>query len=100
DAAKASGDTASLYDQAVVADSALRASRAQIIDDQGTVLARSDNPAAEHASVAGSALISGALEGQETQGFAVAESMIAQAVAVPITGAGSSLTGVLMALKK
>ena len=100
DAAKASGDTASLYDQAVVADSALRASRAQIIDDQGTLLARSDDPAAEHVSVAGSALISGALEGQETQGFAVADSMIAQAVAVPITGAGNSLTGVLMALSK
>ncbi len=100
DAGKASGDTASLYDQSVVADSALHASWTQIIDDQGTVLARSDNPAVAHVSVAQSPLIAGALQGQETQGFAVSDSMIAQAVAVPITGAGSSLTGVLMALDK
>jgi serine/threonine-protein kinase len=103
-AARASRDTtgavATLFDLATVADSMMGANRTQIVDAEGTLLARSDRPGDRGASLVNSALVTRALEGSQAQGFAVVDSTLAQAVAVPITGAGNSLIGVLLAFKR
>ncbi|MGH7616995.1 MAG: HAMP domain-containing protein, partial [Gemmatimonadaceae bacterium] len=94
------GAFATAYDQSIEAATAVGASRAQIIDAEGVLLARSDDAHA-HGNSLGGALIGGALEGQSTQGFGVADSTsLAQVVAVPIPGAGGSQAGVLMSLEK
>ena len=94
------GAFATAFDQSIEAATAVGASRAQIIDAEGVLLARSDDASA-HGNTLGGALIGGALEGHATQGFGVADSTsLAQVVAVPIPGAGGSMAGVLMALHK
>jgi len=94
------GAFATAFDQSNVVDTALGATRVQLIDPEGVLLARSDDPA-QHGNTLGGALIGGALEGEATQGFGVADSTsLAQVVAVPIRGAGGSMAGVLMALRK
>ncbi|MGH9885635.1 MAG: protein kinase domain-containing protein, partial [bacterium] len=93
------GAFATLFDQSQEAQIALGATRAQIIDAEGTLLARSDDSSSRGVSLVNSALITKALEGEQSQGFAIADSMLAQAVAVPITGGVSSQIGVLMALR-
>jgi HAMP domain-containing protein/predicted Ser/Thr protein kinase len=102
--ARASKDTtgaaATLFDMATVTDSTIGANRTQIVDAEGTLLARSDRPGEHGASLVNSALVTSALEGNQAQGFAVVDSTLAQAVAVPITGAGSSQIGVMLAFKK
>jgi eukaryotic-like serine/threonine-protein kinase len=101
---RASKDTigafATLFDLATVTDSTIGANRTQIIDAEGTLLARSDRPEEHGASLVNSALVTSALEGSQAQGFAVVDSTLAQAIAVPIKGAGNSLVGVLLAFKK
>ncbi|HTE45681.1 MAG TPA: protein kinase, partial [Gemmatimonadaceae bacterium] len=90
---------ASLFDLTTEADTAVDATRTQIVGSDGTLLARSDDAAA-HGTPLGGALVGGALEGHQTQGFGVVDSVLAQVVAVPIPGAGGSLLGALMALRK
>jgi len=90
---------ASLFDLTTEADTAVDATRTQIVGPDGVLLARSDDPTAHGNSLEG-ALVVGALEGHQTQGFGVVDSVLAQVVAVPIPGAGGSLLGALMALRK
>jgi HAMP domain-containing protein/predicted Ser/Thr protein kinase len=102
--ARASKDTtgafATFFDLATVADTTLDANRTQIIDNEGTLLARSDDPNERGASLVNSALVTKALEGDQAQGFGVADGVLTQVVAVPIKGGVGSQIGVLMALKK
>ncbi len=90
-----------MLDQSLEAASLLGASFVQITDRQGTRLARSDEPAATRAELAGSTLIAGALQGEITSGIGVAgDSALFLAVAVPIAGAGPDVViGVLMAAR-
>jgi HAMP domain-containing protein/sensor domain CHASE-containing protein/predicted Ser/Thr protein kinase len=101
---RASKDTtgafATLFDLATVTDSTIGANRTQIVDAEGTLLARSDIEGEHGASLVESALVTRALEGSQAQGFAVVDSTLAQAVAVPIRGGVGSLIGVLMAFRK
>jgi serine/threonine-protein kinase len=86
-----------MFDQANEAVLRTGASWVQIIDDQGVRLAKSDEPTAPSAQLAGSALISGALGGEVMTGSGVAgDSLLFQAVAVPIYSA-QPVIGVLMA---
>ena len=65
---------ASLFDLTTEADTAVDATRTQIVGPDGVLLARSDNPSAHGNSLEG-ALVVGALEGHQTQGFGVVDSV-------------------------
>ncbi|MFI5311108.1 MAG: protein kinase [Gemmatimonadales bacterium] len=71
----------------------------QITDNAGVRMAKSDDPGAPADTLAGSALIGGALEGTAKSGYGVGDSVLFQAVAVPITGAGNRVAGTLMAVR-
>ncbi|HEU5169607.1 MAG TPA: protein kinase [Gemmatimonadales bacterium] len=89
-----------MLDQSLEAAELLGASFVQITDGQGVRLARSDEPAAPPAPLAGSPLIAGALQGETTSGIGVAgDSTLFQAVAVPILGGSNVIAGSLMAAK-
>jgi eukaryotic-like serine/threonine-protein kinase len=90
-----------VLDQSLEATHLLGATFVQITDAAGVRLARSDEPQAGAAQLAGSPLISGALEGEVRAGFGVSgDSILFQAIAVPIPGAGPGVVrGVLMAAK-
>lgn len=94
---------ASLFDQAQEAVVQTGADWVQVTDDQGIRLARSDDPAAPADTLARSALIRGALEGQETSGIAInRDGALAQAVAVPVRLGGDAagrVVGALMAVR-
>ena len=86
-----------MFDQANEAVLRTGASWVQIVDAQGVRLAKSDEPTAPPAQLAGSALIAGALGGEVMTGSGVAgDSLLFQAVAVPIYSA-QPVIGVLMA---
>jgi serine/threonine-protein kinase len=87
-------------DQATEAADVIGATMVQITDGDGVLLARSNDPTAPADTLARSALIGGALEGQRTSGVGVGKDGLFQAVAVPIQGAGNSTVGVLMATRK
>jgi HAMP domain-containing protein/predicted Ser/Thr protein kinase len=98
---KDSSGYATALDQALEADTAIGSTWAQITDPEGNLLARSDRPGQADVSLAESPLVSAALGGAAAQGFGITDSVyLAQAVAVPIHGAGGSMTGVLMAMRK
>ena len=93
-------ERATYLDQAGEAVEQIGASTVQIIDAHGIRLARSDDPAAGADTLTGSALIARALEGRRAAGAAViADTVLHQAVAVPIEGASARVVGVLMATK-
>jgi serine/threonine-protein kinase len=90
---------ADLLDQSIEAAKRIDASWTQIISDSGVRLAKSDEPAASVVSLTGSALILRAVAGDVATGAgASADSILFQAVAVPITG-GTRQSGVLMAVR-
>ncbi len=94
--------TSDVFDQSVVAAEQIDASWVQITDAEGVRLAKSDEPAADAHSLAGSMLIAGALGGEVTTGAgSSADSAIFQAVAVPVTVPAATgpgrVIGVLMA---
>ena len=91
---------ASAGDQADEAAQQIGATMVQITDGDGVRLARSGDPAASADTLAGSALIGGALEGNRTSGVGRDGRAFFQAVAVPISGvAAGSVVGVLMATR-
>lgn len=90
---------ADLLDQSIEAAQRIGASWTQIISDSGVRLAKSDEPAASAVSLTSSALILRALANDVATGAgASADSILFQAVAVPITG-GTRQSGVLMAVQ-
>ena len=94
--------TSDVFDQSVVAAEQIGASWVQITDAEGIRLAKSDEPAADQTSLAGSMLIASALGGEVTTGAGTsADSAIFQAVAVPVTVPAATgpgrVIGVLMA---
>jgi serine/threonine-protein kinase len=93
---KKAGD---VLDRAIEAKDRIGADWVQITDDAGVRLAKSDEPTAAADTLAGSALIGGALEGRITRGFGnPTDTTLFQAVAVPVAGAGR-VVGVLMAVR-
>ena len=90
-----------MLDQSLEAAHLLGATFVQITDASGVRLARSDEPQAPPVQLARSPLIAGALEGDMRAGFGVSgDSILFQAVAVPIPGAGPHVVrGALMAAK-
>jgi HAMP domain-containing protein len=93
-------ERALFLDQAGEAAEQIGASTVQLTDARGVRLARSDDPAAGPDTLARSALIARALAGRRAAGAAViADTVLHQAVAVPIEGASARVVGVLMATK-
>jgi serine/threonine-protein kinase len=93
-------ERATFLEQAGEAAEQIGASIVQFTNAQGVRLARSDDPAAGADTLARSALISRALAGRRSAGAAViADTVLHQAVAVPIEGASARVVGVLMATK-
>ena len=88
-----------VLDQSQEAASQLDADWVQITDADGVRLAKSNDPGAAADTLAGSPLIRAALEGSTGQAFIViGDSALAQAVSVPIQGAGA-VVGAVMAVK-
>ena len=93
-------ERATFLEQAGEAAEQIGASIVQLTNAQGIRLARSDDPAAAADTLARSALISRALAGRRSAGAAViSDTVLHQAVAVPIEGASARVVGVLMATK-
>jgi eukaryotic-like serine/threonine-protein kinase len=93
-------ERSTFLDQAGEAVERIDASTVHLTDAHGVRLARSDDPAAGADTLARSALIARALAGRRSAGAAViADTVLHQAVAVPIEGASTRVVGVLMATK-
>ena len=93
-------DDGDYLDYAQVAAQQVGAQWAQLIQRDGTRLAKSDDPSAERVDVSGSPLVARALDGQVSEGFGVAgDTVLIHVVAVPIPGAGTRVIGALMAAK-
>jgi serine/threonine-protein kinase len=89
-----------LLDQSFEAVARLGAKWVMITDDRGVLLAKSDEPKLVDDSLAGVPLVSGALRGGITSGFGVSrDSLLFQAVAVPIVIPGRAPVGVLVATR-
>ena len=94
-----------MLDQSTEAATRIGADWVQITDENGVRLAKSNDPSAPADTLAGSALIGGALEGRGVGGVgATGDTAIYQAVAVPIAsvnedGSAGPVIGVLMATK-
>ena len=85
-----------ILDQAIQAAQLSGATWVQMTDGQGVRLAKSDDPAAPADTLAGSALIGRALEGEETSGVGLTgDSLIYQVVAAPVRAA-ENVVGVMM----
>ena len=88
-----------LLDQSLEAVERTGASWVQIVNDSGVRLAKSDEPTAPPLPLGGSALIAGALGGGVESGVGVSgDSILFQAVAVPIMGA-ARVAGAIMAAR-
>ena len=101
--ASEAGDRASVLDQAQEAVQQTGADWVQIVDAAGTLLGKSNEPAAEPRTLGGK-LIDDALEGESSHGFGVSDSSLIQAVATPIlerdaAGRVIRIDGALMAAK-
>ena len=92
-------DRASAGDQANEAQDLIGASMVQMTDNEGVLLARSGEPGVRADTLAGSALIGGALEGSRTSGVGQSQKGLFQAVAVPIESNPGTVIGVLMATR-
>jgi len=87
-------------DQTLEAAEQLEAAWVFVVDESGVVLAKSDEPGASGASMGGVPLVAGALQGRVTTGFGVSrDSLLFQAVAVPIVVPGQAPVGALVATK-
>ena len=87
-------------DQALEAEEQLEANWTIVVDDSGTVLAKSDEFGAAGANMGGVPLIAGALQGRVTTGFGISgDTMLFQAVAVPIVVPGQAPIGALVATR-
>ena len=89
-----------ILDQSFEAAEQLGADWVFITDERGVLLAKSDEPGASGDALSGVALIAGALQGRGTSGFGVSrDSLLFQAVAVPIVVPGGAPVGVLVATR-
>src|SRR4029450_12878998 len=71
-----------------------------ICGERGVLLAKSDEPGAQGVSMADIPLVAGALEGRTMSGYGVSrDSILFQAVAIPIVVPGAAPVGVLVATK-
>ncbi len=95
-----STERSSLLDQAGEAAARIGANTVHLTDAHGVRFARSDDPAAGPDTLARSALIARALAGRRSAGAAViSDTVLHQAVAVPIEGTSARVVGVLMATR-
>ncbi|HTK47667.1 MAG TPA: protein kinase [Gemmatimonadaceae bacterium] len=89
-----------ILDQTFEAAEQLGADWVFIVDDRGTLLAKSDEPGASGGDMSSVPLVAGALQGRMTTGFGVSrDSLLFQAVAVPIAVPGGAPLGALVATK-
>ena len=89
-----------ILDQAFEAAAQLDADWVFITDEQGTLLAKSDEPGVQGVAMDKFPLVEGALEGRVTSGFGISrDTLLFQAVAVPIIVPGAAPVGVLVATK-
>ena len=89
-----------ILDQAFEAGEQLDADWVFITDDRGVLLAKSDEPGASGTAMGNVPLVAGALRGLTTSGFGVSrDSLLFQAVAVPIVTPGGAPIGVLVATR-
>ncbi|PYP76184.1 MAG: hypothetical protein DMD35_19245 [Gemmatimonadetes bacterium] len=89
-----------LLDQALEAEEQLEAKWVFVVDENGVVLAKSDEPGAAGTNMGNVPLIAGALQGSVTTGFGVSgDTLLFQAVAVPIVVPGQAPIGALVATK-
>ena len=89
-----------ILDQALEAVSQLGADWVFITDEQGTLLAKSDEEGVRGVAMSGIPLVEGALEGRTTFGFGISrDTLLFQTVAVPIVVPGAAPVGVLVATK-
>ena len=87
-------------DQTLEAQEQLEAKWVFVVDEGGVVLAKSDEPGAAGVNMGSVPLIAGALQGSVTTGFGVSrDSLLFQAVAVPIVVPGQAPIGALVATK-
>jgi hypothetical protein len=87
-------------DQSIEAQEQLEAQWVFVVDESGVVLAKSDEPGATGLNMGNVPLISGALQGNVTTGFGVSgDSLLFQAVAVPIVVPGQAPIGALVATR-
>ncbi|HYC50608.1 MAG TPA: protein kinase, partial [Gemmatimonadaceae bacterium] len=88
------------FDYVAIAAEETGAQWVQVIDREGTRLAKSDAPTAPAVSVIGSQLIRDALDGRNAESFGVAgDTALVQYVVVPIVGANDRIIGALMGAK-
>ncbi len=89
-----------ILDQAMEASQQLGADWVFITDDRGVMLAKSDEPSATGVAMGAVPLVAGALRGLTASGFGVSrDSLLFQAVAVPIAAPGGAPIGVLVATR-
>ena len=89
-----------LLDQAIEAQEQLDAEWVFVVDENGVMLAKSDEPGAAGVSMGNVPLIAGALQGSIKTGVGVSgDSLLFQAVAVPIVVPGQAPIGALVATK-
>ncbi len=92
--------SADILDQTIEAAAQLESRWVFITDGRGVLLAKSDEPRAAGEEMGDVPLIAGALNGRVTTGFGVSrDSLLFQAVAVPISIPGGASIGVLVATK-
>ncbi|MEO8564277.1 MAG: protein kinase [bacterium] len=90
-----------VLDQTLEAKEQLEADWVFVVDENGTLLAKSDEESASGADLSGVPLVAGALQGRVTNGFGVSgDSLLFQAVAVPIVVPGGAPIGALVATRK
>ncbi len=91
---------ADILDQTFEAAAQLESQWVFITDGRGVLLAKSDEPGVSGSELGDVPLIAGALSGRSTSGFGVSrDSLLFQAVAVPIEIPGGASIGVLVATK-
>ena len=89
-----------IIDQSIEASEQLGADWVFITDASGTLLAKSDEPGASGIAMGTVPLVAGAMRGLVTSGFGVSrDSLLFQAIAVPIVTPGAAPIGVLVATK-
>ncbi|HEY0996956.1 MAG TPA: cache domain-containing protein, partial [Gemmatimonadaceae bacterium] len=89
-----------ILDQSFEAAEQLGADWVFITDERGVLIAKSDEPAVNGIAMGDVPLVAGALEGRVTTGFgASGDSVLFQAVAVPIVVPGGAPVGVLVATR-
>ena len=96
----AAGRHDDILDQAIEASGQLNADWVFITNEQGSLLAKSDEPSVSGVSMVAIPLVEGALEGRTTFGFGRSrDTLLFQTVAVPIVVPGAAPVGVLVATK-